>query len=495
MSESKARRERTPAPARRDTVRLQRALALLVVTLLALPALVLAKGGEQELRFQQLTLAMGGHEVGTTTSRDVKTSEGFRFERQSDLSLRRGAAELKIETRTVAHTDQQLRPLRYRFERKDASGTAVTEGVVRGDHILVRTTQAGATVENRVPLEAGLTFSSAFEHRVHSELASLAKSGHVLKAPVLVEDMGAVTPMEVRVERDGDGYRVSTKMVGMESIDQVDAAGRTLLSRTAALDAVAYPLGSPPPPSVQPGAVDLLARSTWSAPRLASAVTRVRFRIHTPDAKTFAVPEDERQKVVARTASYVDVEVRDVPSRRRALSSSEKTSMTAATPYEPIADARLKEAVAEVTKGAESEREKVDRLVAFVFRHVEHKALDRGYAPALATLQSARGDCTEHSVLLSALLRTAGIPTRLVDGVIVDGGRAGYHEWVEVQVGGDLVPADPTFGAFPAGPERLKLAEGSSSPEGLLSLGVAAGRLLRPGVKVEVVDATPPPSR
>lgn len=473
-----------------------RALALLLVAAVAVPALALAKAGEEELRYQQLTLAMGGHEVGTTTARDVKTKDGYRFERSSKLSLKRGAARIDIDTHTVSYTDQEMRPLRYRFEKKDASGTLVAEGTVKGDKIVVRTTQAGATVENVVPLTGGLTFSSVFEHRVHQELAPLAKSGKALKVPVLVEDMGAVTPMEVTVKRAGDGYVVTTKMAGMESVDELDARGLTLVSHTAALDAVAYPVGAPPPGAVRPGDVDLLARSTWDAPQLTRGVKRVRYRIHTPDAEAFAVPEDGRQKVVARTATSVDVEVTSAPSERGKLSSSRRKSMTSATPYEPTADKRLKDTLAKVTKGAKSDREKVSLLVDFVHRHIEQKALDRGYAPALATLESGRGDCTEHSVLLSALLRTAGIPTRLVDGVIVDGGRAGYHEWVEVHLEGEgIVPADPTFGAFPAGPERLKLAEGSSSPEGLLSLGVAAGRLLRPGVKIEVLDATPPFAR
>lgn len=468
-------------------------LALVVVALCASPGVVFAKGAERELRYQRLALAMGGHEVGTTSARDVKTAEGFRFERESALSLTRGEATLAIKTRTVAFTDEKLRPLRYRFEKEDAAGLAVSEGEVKGKEIVIRTTQAGASVETRVALVEGLTFASAFEHRIYSELSALAKSGQTLKVPVLVEDMGAVTPMEAAVKREGEGYLITTRIAGMESQDRVDAAGRTLLSRTPALDAVAYPVGMPPPADVKPGAVDLLARSTWEAPRLAREVRRVRYRVHTPDAESFAVPEDGRQRVVARNERYVEVEVTNAPSRKGALPAAERKAMTAATPYEPVGDARLKSTVAEVTKGVKSEREKVARLVDFVYRHVEQKALDRGYAPALATLESGRGDCTEHSVLLSALLRTAGIPTRLVDGVIVDGGRAGYHEWVEVQVDGELLPADPTFGAFPAGPERLKLAEGSSSPEGLLALGVAAGRLMRPGVKIEVVDATPSP--
>jgi transglutaminase-like putative cysteine protease len=139
--------------------------------------------------------------------------------------------------------------------------------------------------------------------------------------------------------------------------------------------------------------------------------------------------------------------------------------------------------------GAKDDREKVRMLAAFVFHHVEKKGLDRGYAPAIATLESKAGDCTEHSVLLSALLKSLGLPTRIIDGVVVDGGAAGYHEWVEVNLGEGFVPVDPTFNAWPAGPERLKLAEGSTLPDEQLGLSLAAARLLKSGVKLEVLSA------
>ncbi|MFZ9886660.1 MAG: transglutaminase-like domain-containing protein [Myxococcota bacterium] len=472
----------------------QPVLVVFVLCCASIASPLQAAGDEAELRYQQLVLAMGGHEVGTSWARDVKTAAGFRHERGSKLTLRRGQVQLELATTTRAETGPNLEPLRYRFERRDATGTLVTVGERRGDKVVLETTQAGATVTTEIPWQAGLMFASALEHRIVRDRAVLSSTGQTLTVPVLVEEMGAVTPMSVRLAKEGDSYVVTTKIAGLETTERLDANGRTLLSKTAALDTLAYPAGTPPPAEVKPGQVDLLARSVWPAPRLSSSVQRVRYRVTTPDAENFTVPEDERQRVTRRTAAFVEVEVQGMVSRRGALSSDEQKHWTAATPYEPITDSRLKATVSEVTEGALTSREKVERLTEFVFRHVEQKALDRGYAPALATLESGRGDCTEHSVLLSALLRTAGLPTRLVDGVIIDGGKAGYHEWVEVYLPGEgVIPVDPTFGAFPAGPERLKLAEGSSSPEGMLTLGVAAGRLLRPGVKIEVLDATPSP--
>ncbi len=65
-------------------------------------------------------------------------------------------------------------------------------------------------------------------------------------------------------------------------------------------------------------------------------------------------------------------------------------------------------------------------------------------------LKTMKGDCTEHSLLTTALLRAAGIPAKRIDGVVYmlndDHVPALYwHEWVEAWVG-EWTQLDPTFG-------------------------------------------------
>jgi transglutaminase-like putative cysteine protease len=204
------------------------------------------------------------------------------------------------------------------------------------------------------------------------------------------------------------------------------------------------------------------------------------------------VPEDLRQKILKRDASTITIEVKAGDTDTGKLSADRRSKLLSATPYEEVNDPRIKKTADDAVKGAKSKREEVAKLTSFVYGYVQNKSLDRGYAPAVSTLESKTGDCTEHSVLLSALLRSRGIPTRLIDGVIIDGTHAGYHEWVEAYVDGEgFVPADPTFNQFPAGPERLKLAEGSTMPDEHMQLSLAAARLLKPGVKIEVLESLP----
>lgn len=81
-----------------------------------------------------------------------------------------------------------------------------------------------------------------------------------------------------------------------------------------------------------------------------------------------------------------------------------------------------------------------ERIVESVFVGLSKEAGVRGSATATEVLQNGAGDCTEHAVLVVALMRAAGIPARVVDGIVMgselDGsGLAGYHAWAEIWLG------------------------------------------------------------
>lgn len=462
---------------------------LIACFLAVLPLLAAPARADDVLLQQTLAVTLGGHEVGTMEALDVRGKSGITLSRVTKLSVQRGATTNAMMTETVVKLATDGAPVSYRYARTDKSGTLVTEGRLVGDALELVTTQNGAKVKNTVAVPTGSTFALALEHETRAHL----KDGLALERSVVLEEMGAPVPMKVTVKKKGAGFLISSSFANLTTDEEVDAAGRTVVARTPAVGIVAYPVGRAPA-DLGTGTADLLALSTWVTKDVGTPAARVRYRVTTSDAASFAVPEDDRQRVVKRTATTIDIEVKAGVSSKAALDDVRKKKALAATPYEAVDDARIKRTANEVTKGAKDKRDEVARLVRFVYDHVEQKGLDRGYAPAVATLESKAGDCTEHSVLLSALLRARGLPTRLVDGVVVDQTRAGYHEWVEVWLEGEgFVAADPTFGVFPAGPERLKLAEGSTAPDEHLLLSLAAARLLKPGTRVDVIETAPLP--
>jgi hypothetical protein len=86
----------------------------------------------------------------------------------------------------------------------------------------------------------------------------------------------------------------------------------------------------------------------------------------------------------------------------------------------------------------------------FVYTYITNKKIGTPLLPAAMILKNRTGDCTEHSVLTVALLRSAGIPARAVLGMILaenfDGNKNifVYHMWAEAWYGGKWILVDST---------------------------------------------------
>jgi transglutaminase-like putative cysteine protease len=86
----------------------------------------------------------------------------------------------------------------------------------------------------------------------------------------------------------------------------------------------------------------------------------------------------------------------------------------------------------------------------------------KGTTDALTALRLGEASCNGKSRLFVALARAAGIPTRLVGGIILESGsKRRSHQWVEAWIGGHWVPFCPTNKHFAELPENyLKLYVG-----------------------------------
>ena len=84
-------------------------------------------------------------------------------------------------------------------------------------------------------------------------------------------------------------------------------------------------------------------------------------------------------------------------------------------------------------------------LEQLVDRYIQNKSLAYGFAGLEEVLSKREGDCTEHALLLVALLRKSGIPSRLAYGLILT--EIGFigHAWVEAYGGGRWNWLDPSF--------------------------------------------------
>ncbi len=94
-------------------------------------------------------------------------------------------------------------------------------------------------------------------------------------------------------------------------------------------------------------------------------------------------------------------------------------------------------------------------------------------ASAAEVAQSLEGDCTEHAVLLTALLRAREIPSRVAVGLVHTEtlGGFGFHMWSEAYIHGTWIPLDATLGRGGTGAAHIRLSSTSlSGAEGLANL-------------------------
>jgi transglutaminase-like putative cysteine protease len=104
----------------------------------------------------------------------------------------------------------------------------------------------------------------------------------------------------------------------------------------------------------------------------------------------------------------------------------------------------------------------------WVHNNLEKELVDT--VTALDALHERRGECQSHTYLFTALARAAGIPTRIVNGLVYSKEYAGflYHAWPEVYVG-EWRALDPTFGQSVVDATHIKLTEGTKEgPFGLM---------------------------
>jgi transglutaminase-like putative cysteine protease len=97
---------------------------------------------------------------------------------------------------------------------------------------------------------------------------------------------------------------------------------------------------------------------------------------------------------------------------------------------------------------------------SWVYLNLEKDLVDT--VTALDALHERRGECQSHTFLFTALARAAGIPTRIVNGLVYSTEYSGflYHAWPEVYVG-EWRALDPTFGQDRVDATHIKLTEGA----------------------------------
>jgi len=98
------------------------------------------------------------------------------------------------------------------------------------------------------------------------------------------------------------------------------------------------------------------------------------------------------------------------------------------------------------------------KLLGWVYENIEKRPVV-SVPDALTVLETRAGDCNEHAVLLTALLRAVGIPARECVGIVYTDRRFFYHAWTEAWLG-QWISMDATLNQVPTDATHIKLVHG-----------------------------------
>ena len=147
-------------------------------------------------------------------------------------------------------------------------------------------------------------------------------------------------------------------------------------------------------------------------------------------------------------------------------------------------DAEVIRIAREVTANVQGDFEKARRLQNWVSQNLQ---FDLGIALASASevARNRRGTCVAYAVLLAALERAAGLPSRVVMGFAYANGIWGGHAWTEAYVDNRWIALDAAlFAPGPADAARFRF--GASAGDDQLITILAAGAQLYGNVECQV---------
>lgn len=442
----------------------------------------------------------------------------------SKLSLRRDKATIAIETKSQFTETIQGKPVRIVQTTKMGAHETVQTITFSDKEITSETKASGQVTRSTLPLPQETWLPPAAAGRYVMEKLKNKETDIQFKT---IDPATDLKPFDIRIKITGsEDLEVLGKTVpslvtqttfsnlpGIASKQHIDSTGKMLkmtltpmpgFSITALLADKDLAMAQVDPPELLASTLIPMKQPIRNPRKLKSAVYELTLRPTAQDKENHELVLPEFPKVGFQRAVAGDdkkvrivVDVASPVSPGGDLPRKEHRSASAALNSD---DEKIKELVEAALKdkgGQLTDREKSEVLRAYVFRYIRKKDLSVGFAFASEVARTRQGDCTEHAVLLAAMLRTAGLPSRAVSGLIYIDHFAGqknvfgYHMWSQVWVrdeklGGywldlDATLPDPGFDAAHITLSVSAMQDGAAND--MMQLVPLIGRL-----QIEVID-------
>lgn len=404
-------------------------------------------------------------------------------------------ADLKMKIEENTWLDSNGKPILMNFTINSGGRTQTVKALFTTSdiHVTVVST-AGAKTQKVIPLPTDAEVvddalstllesktkvgTSRFYYVFDPMKASLSKSEIVLKGPA----MTTVNGKQVK------GTKVEIDDADIQSYAYVTPKG-DLIRYDGPMGIEMYPETKAEALKEKSGAgdtvIDLATVSSLKPDKAIPDIGTVKeLKLRITGHNLSSLPSDTHQTVTKSGDSWV-VDVHPVGfgnSKETITAAGQAKSAWVKPSFNiPSDSATFKALASRLIGDATTVQEAAKRVHDYVYDTMKPNAGIGVLRDATEILNTKEGVCRDYAVLTATLLRAAGVPSRLVSGLVYEEGSFYYHAWVEVWDGITWVGVDSTLpsGKLTAG--HIQLAQGNVEE--------AFTFTFLDRVKVEVLDA------
>jgi transglutaminase-like putative cysteine protease len=174
------------------------------------------------------------------------------------------------------------------------------------------------------------------------------------------------------------------------------------------------------------------------------------YTLEVADAKAFARQTlfvSPRAKAVVIDDTHVRLTVVAAPPRGKAepLPASRRKKLLESTDGLRSDDARIVKLSRTLAPAGTAPEAAAAKILTWVHGRIQYEVTPRSL-DGVEILEAGRGDCSEYARLTVSLLRAAGVPAEVRDGMAADGDEMVAHAWVGYHDGERWHEIDPTWG-------------------------------------------------
>ncbi len=454
-------------------------------------------------------ISIDGTDAGWQRTSEAPDARGTRSASESYLRVGRDGASTEIRIRWELVEDALGTPLECTVEQWVGAAPTRTRAEFGPDGVRARSESGGRSVEQTMPaLPPGCLGPAAAARHIESQRSAGARR----ISCTTVDPASGLGPVGiVTVPAAGDRcWSTTTTVVPAPTTECLDERGDVVRAESKlgigvfVLTRMDRALAQAPLPGAG-GGVDVLRRSVVAIRPPADgllAAGRAVLVVRARSGALLPLPSSGSQRVDA-AAGGASARVSVDASRGSAPSGgeAEDARYRSASPIVDSDDPAIRDAVQRAIAGVSGgQAARAEAMRAFVHGHVTGKDLESVYASASSVLRERSGDCTEHAVLLAAMLRAGGIPSRLAAGVVYAREFAGvrgcfaWHMWTQALIDGQWRDLDATLAAraFHAGHILVATGaqDGPSIDPAFAAMVMSVGDL---AIEVESVDGVAVP--